>query len=430
MDETLLRALAGTRRLRGVPTTGTEADTWLSGDDGVRLLRALAVHAVVRVARPPVRRPIPPTAPEETRPELDARGVAALRRIADDRDLLREGIGLVAQAGRVLPPELVLALLDKGELEPVLGERGRWLLHRMGRDTPADPPEAWVDGKRAERLAWLERARAREPAEARAAVEAVFASEPAELRAAFVAAFATGLSPDDEPFLRLALADRAPGVRRAAAERLACLPTFAATLRARAAQVAASAFTLPDPLPSDWAREGLDGATARDRLRALVSIVDPSAWPDLDGMLADKAWGDVLRPALVDAAVLHRSPLAPRIFAVVPSPRLLTLLPDPHETVRPWVPQRNGLVAELLVALPGPWPQPLSSVVVANLRHAFSTRGGWPEAGIVAHRARIALPVAFAEVLAEPPATALPLTRLREALEARRAVHRALSGDP
>ena len=154
------------------------------------------------------------------------------------RAVLSEWLGLVADAGRLVPPARLPGLLAAASagaaLRPatveVTGERGRWLgglnpawAWAAGGADPNDT-ETWTTGSSAARRLLLGRLRATDPAAARDLLQSTWATETPEDRAAFVAVLATGLSVDDEPFLEAALDDRRKEVRQNAAALLWRLP--------------------------------------------------------------------------------------------------------------------------------------------------------------------------------------------------------------
>ena len=124
----------------------------------------------------------------------------------------------------------------------VLGHRGRWLAaHRAdwqrvvagaaGPD-PADGPDVWHTGSRAERAGYLAALRDTDPAAARDLLAAGWASETGDDRAELLPVLARGLSAADEEFLEAALDDRKGAVRTAAVRLLARLPGSAWCRRA------------------------------------------------------------------------------------------------------------------------------------------------------------------------------------------------------
>ncbi len=176
-----------------------------------------------------------PPCPPETRPYIAPKAVELLMSVVQERDesLLEEFLQRIAQAGRVVPPEIVLELLNLGqaqllpELRPhirtVIGVRGRWLaVHHPAWSyaRSVDPQTAWETGKGKERIQALRQMRAADPAQARAWVQAAWQQEAADERAEFLKTFAIGLSMEDELFLENCLDDRSSHVREAARELL------------------------------------------------------------------------------------------------------------------------------------------------------------------------------------------------------------------
>ncbi|BCL22511.1 DUF5691 domain-containing protein [Streptomyces tuirus] len=261
-------ALLGTDR-RTPPGTAPGPDA------PAALLDAAAVETVRRRAgRRPARaaEPLQP-APEDPRPALPPAAARRLAMLLADRpgpsgggrrgaapdltELLPQWLALANARGFAPPPQVLPALLDaargRTDLRPAAlefaGPRALWLA-RLNPDwrfalraTPgggAAPPQPqddesvqqlWQEGLFAERVALLSALRSREPAAARDLLATTWATERAEDRLMFLDSLRAGLSPDDEPFLEQALADRSRNVRATAAELLSALPGSALAAR-------------------------------------------------------------------------------------------------------------------------------------------------------------------------------------------------------
>ncbi|WP_432523578.1 DUF5691 domain-containing protein [Kineococcus sp. SYSU DK006] len=273
--------------------------------------------------------------------------------------LLRTWLHLAGEAGLVVPPARLPALLDlaarrpevAAALAPVLGARGWWLAgHRADWSAALEPhrpaPERatgdqepgeqtsggpWEHGTAAERRAWLRALRRRDPGAARAALLALpWRSERAEDRAAFVEALADGLSAEDEELLERARADRGQDVRRRAERLLALLPGAAWAQQVRRAALAALALerrrlrrtlvvTLPDPADAALPAVSAGAAPAGVgpgawALQHLVALTPPAAWEEALGESAERlaalpvdgGLGPDLHRAWARAALLHR----------------------------------------------------------------------------------------------------------------------------
>ncbi len=195
---------------------------------------------------------LPPSAPQETRPYLSG---PAERRIAqllegDNRALLPEWLELVRQAGRLVPPRYIPALLAFGvTTEPsrsticeLVGQRGQWLarynpqwdyLLLPVRQKPIGASEVtspsiteaidnvWQTDELKNRIDLLCSVRRDDPATGRTLLLSSWHKEPARNRKKFLAQLIDGLSLEDEVFLEQALDDRSREVRAAAAKLLA-----------------------------------------------------------------------------------------------------------------------------------------------------------------------------------------------------------------
>lgn len=314
---------------------------------GVQAVRARAGYVAATGAERPA------AAPAETRPACSP----ALAAIVGDlvasksKTVLAEALARLDARGLRLPPERLpaLAALRDGALLPpaanVAGERGRWLAaHNPAWSwllgvAPASLEErrrTWEEGAVEARLAAVAATRADAPAEARGSIEAAWKSEKAGLREQLVDALGDGLSADDEPFLALALANRAAGVRAAAARLLARLETSPLAARARARAEALLSYaapsggvlaslksklgtrshgaltvTPPKTFAAEWADDGLiEKAPAGTGARAywlgqLLAFVPPAHWearfsaaPEaLVGAAATGEWADAVHEA-------------------------------------------------------------------------------------------------------------------------------------
>ncbi|MEU6911988.1 DUF5691 domain-containing protein [Streptomyces olindensis] len=249
-------------------------------DAPVALLDAAAVETVRRRAglRPARAAERPQPAPEDPRPPLPPAAAHRLGMLLADRpgtsggrrgtapdlvELLPQWLAAANARGFAPPPQALPALLDaargRTDLRPAAlefaGPRALWLARlnpdwRFAlRSTPGGGAalphledddrvqQLWEEGLFAERVALLSALRSREPAAARALLATTWATERAEDRLMFLDSLRTGLTPDDEPFLEQALADRSRNVRATAAELLSALPgsALAARMAVRAA---------------------------------------------------------------------------------------------------------------------------------------------------------------------------------------------------
>lgn len=139
-----------------------------------------------------------------------------------------------------VPIDLLSVLLNLGRqtaamralIQPVLGERGRWLggINRdwawaQGVQEHADIDTVWAHGSLEQRLNVLHAERRSDPKAARERLMASWSSLPAKERHALLDTFRVGLNAEDEAFLDLQLQkDRGADVRRLSADLLAALP--------------------------------------------------------------------------------------------------------------------------------------------------------------------------------------------------------------
>jgi hypothetical protein len=293
-DELLQAALAGASR-NGAEAPRAESPADALGEEMGLLLRAGLRDAYRRAGYVPSTAPEPfPPAPDIPETICPLVLEPALREMLERNAALpsapREALHALRRRGWMLPRNvLVLALssrIERGELVPVLGARGRWLAglnpdwqRVLSGERPLNPQEIqriWTEGAKGERAALIRRLREHDAAAARERVTAGFAAEPADLRQELVRALEVNLSSADEPFLEGALDDRSKGVRRVAAQLLACLPesAFVGRMVVRARELVArrrlrcdiSLLPAPDP-PDDWLRDGVGigvpGATDR-----------------------------------------------------------------------------------------------------------------------------------------------------------------------
>ena len=305
-------ALLGTER-REPPAFADQVLAGLAGRGGAedRLLSAAGSLAVFRragrLARPAP--PLPEPAPAETLPACGPAAAARLSLLLDDhRALLPEWLRAVGQRGLRVPAERLPDLLEaatanqalRGDVEAVLGERGRWLAAqapRWGWAAPLPGAEAerealWLAGPRPQRRRLFAMLRRTRPDEARQLLERGWSREEAADRAWFTAAFGEGLAPADEPLLESALDDRRQEVRAAAGRLLARLPgsAFARRMTERTVplvRVEGGAWlrvTLPDELGESAARDGIIRRPPRGTgerawwLLQLVASTPLSAW--------------------------------------------------------------------------------------------------------------------------------------------------------
>lgn len=306
------------------------ADT--ASDPATGLLRAAAVLATCALAGaqgPVWTEPLPPAAPEDSLPALDAGTIfdAVVWTLQDGPTRVQhEALLRLGQAGLRLPARLLPQALELGRrsialrvpLSTVLGERGLWLAaqrgdwaYATGASDTASEDAAWSEGTLEQRRAWFARARAADPGAARERLQATLPELPARERVDLVSALVTGIGPDDEPLLDQLRVDRSREVRQAALQLLLRLPAAAHPQRAAARM--ARLLTLergllrkrwvleaPAAVGDDWKADRLDTPRPQNEslgerawwLYQLVRQIPLSWWTSHTGMSAAEllAW--------------------------------------------------------------------------------------------------------------------------------------------
>lgn len=290
-----------------------------------------------------------PVCPPETLAVASAASMSTLGRLLTDGDpiLIEEWLTLAQSRQRRIDHALLPALLDWGagkssrskQVIPVAGTRGVWLASlnpawaslRGLTSLPSDPASAWNTGSASDRLNLLAAARSEQPALARELIKATAKEDSADERRRFLSQLSVNLSPDDEPFLEVALNDRSKLVREAAADLLLQLPSSAyvarMTARAREAiqfheskkgllrkKATALAVALPKEWDASFDRDALEQKppsgigekawwlqqiVARTRPLALFGTGTPEAVLEA---IADSDFSDTLPAAIREAA--------------------------------------------------------------------------------------------------------------------------------
>ncbi|MGW4940318.1 DUF5691 domain-containing protein [Actinoplanes sp. NPDC004185] len=375
------------------------------------------------------------------------------------QELLAQWLTAAATHGGHVPPETLPALLDAGRrnaairpaLGKVAGNRGTWLAAmrpdwRWLRDeapaagVPSDP-EVWETGTAGERLAYLSRLRATDPAAALALLQSTWATEAPDDRARFVAALDTGLSPADDAFLEQTLDDRRKEVRETALDLLQRLPGSALarrmTVRAHEAVrwEGRLVVTPPAELTPELRRDGVAAQPARGTgvqawlLEEVIAGTPLSSWtaafgrspaavvalarghdwetPLLHGwakaaiVQAESEWATALvfNDTGDDAAKL-REAVRWDLHLLLPPADLARIAAD-------FLRREDHLAHRLLAVHPGEWPEELAVAVVETIAHRARTdKHSWQ----LAELCRAAAP-------AMPPRYAVPVARLAEELD-------------
>jgi hypothetical protein len=250
MDELLEVALVGTAKKRPAPSeSGSPAAQMVAQLPGVsperQLLLAAGATSVLEYAAAPAgaTSSSQPPAPPETRPIVSHRVAIMLReqfqRPSAESDLLFEACRILQEHELVLPPELLpdaLAVTDatlRAALQPLLGERGRWLgqfdktwnwaTAALTGEEPLTEEELesrWNEGIPAERHFALACMRRTNSEKARKWLGEAWPSEKADSRLELLEIIATAVTEDDIPFLEGLATDRSMPVRVLASELL------------------------------------------------------------------------------------------------------------------------------------------------------------------------------------------------------------------
>ncbi|MGW5970189.1 DUF5691 domain-containing protein [Streptomyces sp. NPDC055186] len=315
-EDLVTAALLGTDRR-------TPAGAAPGADAPKALLDAAAVATVRRRAglRPARAAERPRPAPRDPRPALPPAAARRLTMLLADRpgpsgggrrgtapdlmELLPQWLAAANAHGFAAPAPVLPALLDAARGRTDLraaalrfaGPRALWLarlnpdwrfalrsaqgrgMSLPGAEEPGDPGDPWntepslrlwQEGLFAERVALLAALRSRRPAAARELLATTWATERAEDRLMFLDSLRTRLSPDDEPFLELALADRSRNVRATAAELLSALPgsALAERMAVRAGVCVAVDHTRETPTLTVEAPHECDADMERDGVTA------------------------------------------------------------------------------------------------------------------------------------------------------------------
>ncbi|BFU43585.1 SWIM zinc finger family protein [Krasilnikovia sp. MM14-A1004] len=468
----LATALLGTARRpwaqpgaqAGAQAGGRTLDTAPSGP--ASLLESAAAALVYHRAgtTPATGHPPVTAAPAEPDPPLPAAAADRLLRLVDGdapggaqavQELLAQWLVAAARRGGHVPPQALPALLEAGRrnatLRPALGmvagRRGSWLAAQRADwrwlldEAPGAPtaePEAWRTGSPGERLAYLARMRADDPAAARDLLVASWDTEPPEERARFLTTLAAGLSAADEPFLERVLDDPRREVREAGLELLRRLP--GSGLSRRMAQRAHAAVRLeraggerlavdpPQTLDAALRRDGVAATPARGMgigawlLEEVVAGTPLDTWCTAFGRDAAAVvelgrghdWATPLLHGWAKAAIAERDPAWAAALLAADSRRGaaglreavrwdLHLILPPAELGRLAADalRREDHVAHRLLAVhPGRWPDELAVAVIETIAHRARTdRHSW-QLGELCRAAAMAMPTGYAAAVA------------------------------
>lgn len=187
-------------------------------------------------------------APEESRAIASAGWMALLGDVLKNapQRLQQQVLFAMNQHGLRIPTADLVVFLEyarqnaalRSSMQPLWGERGRWLAaynppwrFACGAEETADLETQWTHGSLEQRCAVLQAERAVNPDAGRARLQTDWKNLPAKDRATLIAVLLEGLSEADEAFLTDQLKDRAQDVRSKAADLLSALPTSAYSQR-------------------------------------------------------------------------------------------------------------------------------------------------------------------------------------------------------
>ncbi|GGK84453.1 hypothetical protein GCM10012284_18330 [Mangrovihabitans endophyticus] len=459
-DRRLSLATAGGSDGVTVPPTGSAGPASLLAAAG-----AAVVYRRAGVSPASGRRPVS-RAPDETAAPLPSPASARLVRIleggvpggsAATHEILAQWLALAARHGGRVPPESLPALLDTGRrqsaVRPAIARVGgrragwlaamqppwQWLLAEEPGAPAADDPAVWETGTGGERLAYLRRLRARDPAAARELIDDAWAGESAGERERLVTVLGDGLSTDDEPLLERALDDRRKEVREAALDLLRALPGSAVCHRmgerARTAvrlerrSVGRDRLVVEPPtdLDAGLRRDGVTAQPPRGAgisawlLEEIVAGTPLEIWTDdvgrdPAGVLALARGHDWEAPLLhgwARAAVTQRAPSWAAALVAHDARRNtvglreavrwelhLVLPPDELAAVAAdFLRRADHLANRLLAVHRGVWPEELATTVVETVaQRARADRHSWQLAELC-RAAALGLPSAYAPVV-------------------------------
>lgn len=267
--------------------------------------------------------PLPNSCPKETLSRCSDRTHQHLQTVLNGeyKDVLCELLDLMDQAHQHVPAETLPALLDQGrghtQLRPhiqnVMGERGRWLAQQnsvwayaAGQTLPYTQAgeidqeaveNLWKTSDYSLRIDLLKTFRSLKPQAAQEMLSRTWKQEKAKDRATFLTILTTHLSSEDEPFLEVALCDRAQEVRTCAGDLLAHLPDSHYCQRMTEqvqTYVLFEDLTLSITLPKDdgsWKKEGLYPQSGQlgkrgSLLMQIVAAVPLNVWSgDVDSLI-------------------------------------------------------------------------------------------------------------------------------------------------
>ena len=221
------------------------------------------------------------------------------------------------------------------ELQPVIGERGKWLLplNKEWNSLLLDVEVSkWKTGTKAERLALLKQIRQQDATKGLSLLQSTWEKDSVQEKARLLEVLKRGLSSSDEAFLEQNLNASRKEIRQTAAQLLSQIPNSQYLERIQSYLEELIAFdkkkdtvllSLPELTNPALIRDGLSvkkkNATTKDKLKVLVKMIQvtpPTFWEKhlsespatIIKLFAQSEPSLTLVNALVEATALHRTP--------------------------------------------------------------------------------------------------------------------------
>lgn len=257
------------------------------------------------------------------------------------QSIILEFLELMHQQEKILPPELIPELLNQARtnpllwtlLEPVLGERGNWLLslHPDWQFLRYIPNQKdWETGDLHTRIRFLTALRKTDPRKGLELLKAAWSDESTNNRKKLLQALSVNLSNADMLFLEKTLQEKQKTIRTVAIELQSAWPSSPLTQRMAERLQHYLIFdkkelqvVLPSGIDSSAIRDGIsanakrfNSGTHASQLVQMLQKFPPQILEDWSGKNAkntttliakNKDYGDLILMALADAAALHNN---------------------------------------------------------------------------------------------------------------------------
>ncbi len=262
----------------------------------------------------------------------------------NDLTILSEFLVVLKKNNKSLPPEALPIILEKAAktpkiwqtLNPVLGERGRWLMAQnsdWARLAYTPTLDDWENGTTKERVAYLYHQRSVDPAAARTLLAATWPQENSSTRKKLLSALDIGLSEIDDPFLSSNLTLKQKGLQEKAAHLLSLIPTSSFNKRMfarlkklihlkKSGKQSHLEIKLPKGVDDIMINDGIKASAQLYRsgnkasqLAQMINRLPLSYWYDLTGLKASELlplfikneYAYLLVNAVSDAAAHHKN---------------------------------------------------------------------------------------------------------------------------